>query len=84
MYIRLCVCVCSVWLHTRHMEIPGQGLNLSLSCDLHCSCGYARSFNPLHWTWDGACNSTVAPAAAVRLLTHCATAGTPEAVFFKT
>ena len=31
----------------RHMEFPGQGSDLSCSCDLCCSCGIARSFNPL-------------------------------------
>ena len=32
----------SIW------KFLGQGLNLSHSCELHCSCGNSRSFNPLH------------------------------------
>ena len=30
----------------------GQGLNLSLSCNLHHNCSKSGSFNPLHWAGD--------------------------------
>ena len=36
----------------RHMKFPGQGLDLSHSCDLHHGCGNNRSFNPLCWPGD--------------------------------
>ena len=39
-------CTRSIW------KLPGQGLNLSHSCDLRHSCGNAGSFNPLHCAWD--------------------------------
>ena len=29
--------------HPRHIEFPGQGSDLSRNCNLHCSCGRARS-----------------------------------------
>ena len=31
-------------------KLPGQGLNLSCSCNLNHSCGNAGAFNPLHRT----------------------------------
>lgn len=31
-----------------HMEFPGLGSDLSYSCNLHCSCDNAGSFNPLY------------------------------------
>ena len=54
----------------------GQGLNPSHSYGLCCSCGNARSFNPLYWTGDWTCTSALIKVAAVQLLIHCATAGT--------
>ena len=39
-----CCCCCFVlWLHLRHMEVPGPGRY----CDLRSSCGNIRSFNSL-------------------------------------
>ena len=58
----------SIW------QFPGQGLNPSCSCNLY---GNARSFNSLHQAGDKTCSSAVTQSAAVRFLTHCATAGTP-------
>ena len=67
-----------------HMEFPGQGSDLSHSCDLCRSCGNAGSFNPLYQAGDWTCVSafqrhcqsccTTAETPAVRFLTHCATA----------
>ena len=40
--VHRCFCLLFVfafWLHPQHMEVPWVGLNLSLSCDLHHSCG---------------------------------------------
>ena len=34
---------------SRHMEFPGQGSDLSCSCNLLHSCGNTRSFKPLCW-----------------------------------
>lgn len=53
-------------------------LNLSCSFKLHRSYGKGRYFNPLYQAWDLTHVSAVTLAAAVRLLTHCATVGTPE------
>ena len=51
-------------------EFPGQGLNLSHSCNLpHC-------FNPLFLARDQICTSIAAGAAAVTFLTYCTTVGT--------
>ena len=51
------------------MEVPGQGLNLSRSCDLcRHSCGSTRSFNPLHWAGEWTCVSAMIWATAVRFL----------------
>ena len=58
-------------------QFLGQRLNLSRIWDFRHSCGNARSFNPLCWTGDWTCASSVTWAAAVRFLTHCTTRGTP-------
>ena len=61
----------------------GQGLNPSHSYNLHCSCGSAGSFNPLHQAGDQTHTSTGNRTAAVMFLTHCTTVGTPRlSVFF--
>ena len=39
--------VCFKCVRLGHLEVPGQGLNLSHSCDLHHSSGNAGSFKPL-------------------------------------
>ena len=36
----------------RSVEVPGPGLNLNISCEIHCSYGNARSFNTLCRTRD--------------------------------
>ena len=53
-------------------KFTGQGLNLS------CSCGNAGSFNLLHRAEDGTHASAATRASAVRFITRCATAGTPQ------
>ena len=56
-------------------------LNLSCSCDLHCSCGSARSFHPLCQAGAHSHTSAAAQAPAETIagsLTHCATAATPD------
>ena len=73
-----------LWPHLQHMEVPSQWLNLSCICDLHCSCGNARSFNPLCRTRNWTCAFTVNQAAAVGFLTHCTTVGTPDVGYFHT
>ena len=55
-------------------KLPGQGSNLSRSCNLCHSCGNTRSINPLHLHSD--CADTVG------FLTHSATVGTPTAHFY--
>lgn len=49
------------------MKFPGQGLDLSHSCDLHHNCCSAESFNLLHRAGDGthilALQQTAAPIA---------------------
>ena len=40
------------WLHPRHLEVSGPGLNLNHSYGLHCSCGNARSCNALCQGWN--------------------------------
>ena len=49
---------------------------LSQRLILSCSCGIARSINPLHLARDPTLSS-----AANRFLTHCATVGTPTCSF---
>ena len=62
-------CTHSIW------KFPGQGLNLSCSCDLCCSCSQAGSFNLQHWAGDWAHTPVTTQDAAVRFLTHCAMYG---------
>ena len=58
-------------------KFPGQGLNLSHSCNLHCSCGTSGSLNPLCSARDGTHTFAVTQATALGFLTHCATTGSP-------
>ena len=60
----------SIW------KFPGQGLNLSPSCN------NAGSVNPSRWAGDWTCISAATQAAAVRSLTHCTTAETPNTCLF--
>ena len=62
---------CGIW------KFPGQGLNL-LSCNLHCSCGNAEPFNPLHHAEDQTHTFAVTQTTAVGLSTHCATVATTQ------
>ena len=59
------------------MEVPEPGLNLSLSYNLHCSCGNAGFFNPLHQAGDQTGASAATRAAAVGYLAHSTTVRTP-------
>ena len=59
-------------------NFPGQALKSVHSFDLHYSCCNARSFNLLPLVGDWICASAANWAAAVGLLTHCATVGTPS------
>ena len=52
-----------------HMEIPGQGSDLSLSCNINHSCGNSRSLTH--------CTGLGIPALPGHCQCHCATAGTP-------
>ena len=67
---------CIIW------TFLGQGLNRSCSCDLRCSWGNARSFNPLCWAGHWGHASAVTQATAVGFLTHCATVTAPQISFF--
>ena len=49
-------------------KFPGQGLNLSYSCNLHRSCGNAASFNPLRWARDQTCTSPSEPSCCSQIL----------------
>ena len=53
---------------------PGQGLNLSHSCNIGHSYGNTGSFNPTHKAGDQTYTSAMTPATVVRFLTHCTTA----------
>ena len=46
-----------------HMELQGQGLDLSHSCDLHSNFGNAKSFNPLCQSRDQTCRDAAQPIA---------------------
>lgn len=72
-----------LWTHLRHMEVLGQGLNLSHSSDLHQSWYNARFFNPLWWARDQIHTSSVIPATSTGFLTCYGTAGTPILDFLK-
>ena len=64
--------------HTRGIwKFPGQGLNLSHSYSLCCSCDNAGSFYPLYQARDQTPAPQQTQATAVGFLTHCTTAGTP-------
>ena len=56
--------------HPRHMELLGQGLNLSHNCHLCHSCGNTGPFNPEHQARDQTHASTVTQAATVRFSTR--------------
>ena len=57
---------CSIW------RFPSQGLNLSLSCDLH------QILEPTVLGQNRTCTSKATWGTAVRFLTHCTTVGTPK------
>ena len=57
------------WLHPQHMEVPKPGTESEPQLQQH----QARNQT---------CTSAVTHAAAVRFLTHCATAGTPTTARF--
>ena len=57
-------------------KFPGQGLNLSHSSNLCCSCSNTRFFNPLSWARDQTQASTATQHAAIGFLTYCAMTGT--------
>ena len=67
---------CGIW------KFPSQGVNLSCSCDLCCSCSNTRSFNPLYQVGAQTHTSTATQTAAVGFLTQCATIGTPILIDF--
>ena len=52
-------CAHGIW------KFSGQGVNLSHSCNLCCSCGNTGSFNPWRWAREPACASAVTQASAV-------------------
>ena len=68
---------CSTW------KFPGQGLNLSHSCNLHCSCGNTASFNTLHRVGELIYVSAATWAAEVGFLTYFIAAGTPKFIHLK-
>ena len=69
--------------HSRDISMfPGQCQGLNPSRDLCRNCSSARSFIPLSQARDQTHTSTVNTTTAVRFLTHCATAGTPEYMTF--
>ena len=62
--------------HTHDIwKFPGQGLNLSHSCDLPCSCLSNGSFNPLHGTRIKSTRPQ-GPELLHSDFIHCVTAGT--------
>ena len=65
-------------------KFPSQGLTLSSSCNIHCSCGNAGFFNPLCQAKDQTHTSTVTQAVVVRFLTHCTVAKTPICIYLLT
>ena len=64
--------------HPLEYGVPGQGLDLSHSCNLCCSCGNIRSFNPPCQTR----NQTHILVLQRCLQSHFATAGTPDCCYF--
>ena len=66
-------------------KLPGQRLDLSLSCVLHQNCGNAWYFNPLYQlgikTRDQTQVSAAIQATAVRSLMYYTTAATPKSPF---
>ena len=75
-WVFLFVCFDLFWPLLQHMKALGQGQNLSWSCNLYYSCN-AGSLIPC----SRAGIEPASPQRQARLLTQCATAGTP--VFFK-
>ena len=75
-YIDLCVCIPP---NPQHVEFPGQGSNLSLSCNLSHRCNNAGFLT----TAPGQ-GSALSPSTfkTLQLPTHCATAGSPLFVHF--
>ena len=73
-YLFFYVCTHGMW------KFPGQGLNLSSSCDLCHSRSSGTSFHPLSWASNGTPASAAVWATAVISLTHCTTAGAPLAL----
>ena len=72
-----------LWPHLQHVEVPGPGTESEPQPHLCHNVSNARSFNPLYQAGDQTTASIATTAAAVRFLTHCATAGTPTIYSFK-
>ena len=62
---------CGIWM------FPGQRVNPSRCCTLHCTCSNTGSFNLLCQARDPTWTSAVTWATVVEFLTHCATTGIP-------
>ena len=60
-----------------HMKFPGQGPDLSCSCNLCQSCRNTESLNSLHWAGDW----TRVPVLQRLHRSHCTAAGTPAILF---
>ena len=71
---------CFVFLAApKHMEFPSQGSDPSRSCDLYCSYGSARPFNPLGQAGALTCVLVLQRHS----WSHCATAGTHVCLLWK-
>lgn len=70
-------------LYPQWVEVPGQGLNLSCSCNLCCYCGNTGSFNLQCWAGNRTCTLAATWATSVRFLTYCTMVGTPEQLNLK-
>ena len=71
-----------LWMHTRHMEVPGTGgLNLRCSSSLCHNCSNTGPFNPQPWAGYGGPTPPLDRDDA-RPVTCSATVGTPTSNFY--
>ena len=74
----LCFCFCFNDHTCGTWKFPGQGLNLSPSCDLYHSCGHTGSYNSVLGRGSNLYLDSE-PSSYSQILNYCTTEGTPGA-----
>ena len=82
-FVKLCVFVCLfLWPHSWRMEVPGPGIESKPQLWPTLQLQQHQILNPPHRARDWIYICTATWAAAVGFLAQCATAGTPQILFY--